>query len=187
MFCGSALIPLMLFTLHQHSGNEFFLLTTGLTKREAKNLSIFSIVDASQLTELYKFVARALAHNKLPVPSSAAAAVASAAATPSQAEMIAGPTKVSTSINKSSDESWEAITLQCIRFASKKNKDEATHPNPLYITIALMTDADRDKRCFHCIITDSPGTKGTLGSVTPELLSVLFAPHRKGNPKEGSD
>jgi hypothetical protein len=127
-----------------------------------------------------------LAESKLPVPS--AAAVASANASEKQDKTIAGPVQESKSTNdSSSEESWQAITLQCIRFASKKNKDEATHPNPLYITVALMADEDRDKRCFHCVITDCPGTNGALGSVTPELLSVLFTPHRKCTAKEDTD
>jgi hypothetical protein len=166
------------------AGNEFFLLTTGLTKREAKNLNIFSIVDSSQLTELYKFVARALADNKLPVPSSTAAAASAANENSStnQAETTENPVLDSTATNaKPSNTEWQAITLKCIRFASKKNKEEATHPNPLYITVALMSDKDRDKRCFHCVITDSPGTNGAFGSVTPELFAVLFSPNGKAN------
>lgn len=110
----------------------------------------------------------------------------SAAVLSNQADAVEGPNPVSKDANaKSSDaESWQAITLKCVRFASKSNKDEATHPHPLYITVALMSDEDRDKRCFHCIITDCPGTKGALGSVTPELLSLLFAPGGKGKVEE---
>lgn len=165
------------------SGNEFFLLCTGLTKREAKSLSIFSIVESSQLTELYRFVAKALADNKLPVPASAAPTIVPKTECEQSSEA-----DCNTDTTKSSDaESWQAITLQCISFASKKNKEVQTHPNPLYITITLMLDTDRDKRCFHCMITDCPGTNGVLGSVTPELLSVLFTPNKKCKNKEGTN
>lgn len=97
-----------------------------------------------------------------------------------------------------------ALTLPCVSFNpenyslpiahnksrhSNKNSDENqdTHftaangqptknsvSQPLYMTITLMTDKDPRKRCFHCVFTDSPGTNGNLGSVTPELLSTLF-------------
>lgn len=176
--------------VHGITGNDFFLLATGLSDREAKSLSIFSIVESGQLTNLYKFVARALAENKLPVPSVAAAADAAASEeTPSPPEKLADePMPDSEAAAKVTDtESWEAITLKCIRFASKKNKEETTHPNPLYLTVALMSDEDRDQRCFHCIITDYPGTKGAFGSVTPELLAMLFTTSEKGNAKDNAE
>lgn len=119
-------------------------------------------MDSSQLTDLYKFIARALADHKPPVPSSTVALAPS----------------------KPLDESWQAITLKCIRFASKQNKQEATHPNPLNITVALMADEDKDKNCFHCIITDCGTGSYGVGSVTPGLLSVLFNPDGKNNAKE---
>ena len=88
------------------------------------------------------------------------------------------------------DEEWQAITLKCVPFPSHGAKGdgekkpaaatEATHhPNPLYITVALMEDENRDQRCFHCILTDCPGTHGKLGSVTPELFALLFTPSKK--------
>jgi PAS domain-containing protein len=57
-----------------------------------------------------------------------------------------------------------------------ENHEELTkhESRPLYMTITLMTDMDPRKRCFHCVFTDCPGTNGNLGSVTPELLSILF-------------
>ena len=180
-----------LFSIINHScvaliGNEFFLLATGLSEREAKSLSIFSIVDSGQLTDLYKFVARALAENKLPIPSAAVATATDSA--PSQPEDISkAPTPNSENNETIYIESWQAITLKCIRFASKKNKEEATHPNPLYLTVALMSDEDRDQRCFHCIITDCPGTNGAFGRVTPELLAMLFNPNEMDKSKDGAE
>ena len=38
-----------------------------------------------------------------------------------------------------------------------------------------MFDDNPKKRCLHCILTDVPGTNGAVGSVTPELLSILFS------------
>lgn len=37
-----------------------------------------------------------------------------------------------------------------------------------------MTDDDPRKRCFHCVLTDCPGTNGAMGFITPELLAMLF-------------
>lgn len=51
--------------------------------------------------------------------------------------------------------------------------------------VTLMYDEDPRKRCFHCVLTDSPGTKGELGVVTPELLETLFSSRDKTSFKEG--
>ena len=160
-----------------HAGNEFFLAATGLSERDAKRLTIFSIVQSSQLSNLYKMVARALAPN---IVAAAAAGVN----------------------NKSGDdEEWQAITLKCAPFTNIKNTatasaDSARQGEPgagsssentttatttesqqqLYITVALMEDEKMANRCFHCILTDCPGTNGELGIVTPELFQKLFTP-----------
>lgn len=44
-----------------------------------------------------------------------------------------------------------------------------------------MADEDPRKRCFHCVFTDCPGTNGALGSITPELLAMLFKQPKKPN------
>jgi hypothetical protein len=148
------------------SGNEFFLRATGLSEREAKRLTIFSIVLPSELSNLYKMVARALAEK-------------------SDTSMCA--TTVDTGGNSSGTEEWQAITLKCIPFPndpilSKTSLNTFTPtaargPHSLSITVALMKDVNRDQRCFHCILTDCPGSNGRLGSVTPELFAKLFIPN----------
>jgi len=46
-----------------------------------------------------------------------------------------------------------------------------------------MTDEDPRKRLFHCVFTDCPTSNGSLGSITPELLSLLFVRHGKSDIK----
>ena len=76
---------------------------------------------------------------------------------------------------------YAAITLPCVDFSTIFRDDgrtamanSKTAQRQLYMTVTLMTDHDVRKRCFHCAFTDCPGTKGALGTVTPELLSALF-------------
>ena len=45
----------------------------------------------------------------------------------------------------------------------------------------LITDPNPRKRCFHCTFTDCPGTNGTLGIVTPDLLAALYSNPEKLN------
>lgn len=45
----------------------------------------------------------------------------------------------------------------------------------------LITDPNPHKRCFHCTFTDCPGTNGTLGIVTPDLLAALYSNPEKLN------
>jgi hypothetical protein len=161
--------------------NDFFLTATGLSEQDAKKLTIFSIVQSDQLSSLYKMVARALCP---PNADGAPPRVGSATSGPN------GTTD-------SSSEEWQAITLKCVPFPrnnSNKNSKQkqggtATHhPNPLYMTVSLMEDENRDHRCFHCILTDYPGTDGKMGSVTPELFAMLFAPSdKKASIEQGVD
>lgn len=37
-----------------------------------------------------------------------------------------------------------------------------------------MPDDDPRKRCLHCIFTDNPGTKSSIGAVSPDLLALLL-------------
>jgi len=47
-----------------------------------------------------------------------------------------------------------------------------------------MTDKDPRKRCFHCVFTNSKGTNGSLGIITPELLESLFAKPLRGSRRK---
>lgn len=82
---------------------------------------------------------------------------------------------------------------------SKKDKQKRSPQNrsrknirmgPLFMTVTLMADEDVRKRCFHCMFTDCPGTDGALGSITPELLAMLFPgnvgqkQHQRGSNKK---
>jgi hypothetical protein len=79
---------------------------------------------------------------------------------------------------KTDNEEWQAITLKCIPFSSnnKANERGPKTTATLYINVTLMDDENRDQRCFHCVLTDCPGSNGKLGCVTPELFATLFAP-----------
>ena len=57
----------------------------------------------------------------------------------------------------------------------EKVKADADLSIPLYMTVTLMSDDDPRKRCFHCVLTDTPSTStGKIGTITPELLAMLF-------------
>mmetsp|Transcript_18167 Transcript_18167/g.25975 ORF Transcript_18167/g.25975 Transcript_18167/m.25975 type:complete len:167 (+) Transcript_18167:3354-3854(+) len=96
----------------------------------------------------------------------------------------------SSSKKNSNQQEWAAITLPCISFpalnSSEKLLGNSHHPNPLFMTVTLMHDVDPQKRCFHCVLTDCPGTKGDIGSVTPELLAMLFTQRSFGPEKKTS-
>mmetsp|Transcript_43077 Transcript_43077/g.75547 ORF Transcript_43077/g.75547 Transcript_43077/m.75547 type:complete len:1054 (+) Transcript_43077:240-3401(+) len=200
--------------------NKFFLTATGLSERDAKRLTIFSIVQSNQLSKLYKMVARALAADEKSSNSSSSSGGGPSSSPSSNNNSTSGSSTtksngVRTTTNTNTDsneEEWQAITLKCIPFhqshnknsnndpsskTKKKKQKRATtssttattststhHPHPLYITVALMEDQNRDQRCFHCILTDCPGTnEGKLGSVTPELFSMLFTPSSSAKKK----
>lgn len=164
------------------AGNEFFLKATGLGNGDAKRLTIFGIVQSNQLSNLYKMVARALAADERSQKSG-------------RSNGSNGTTNIASgasSSNSKGGEEWQAITLKCIPFHQQggkegepktkaKTKDsDAPSCNPLYITVALMEDKNRDQRCFHCVLTDCPGIndEGKVGGVSPELFATLLSPKR---------
>lgn len=172
------------------TGNDFFLKATGISKAGVKGLTIFSLVKQEKLSNLFEIVAKALRKDSSPSSSST--------------EQLSD-----SSSNSVESQKWDyaAMTLPCIDFPSSKERSTTGKGlvNPLYITVrllsleaifaffetltsqssmnspqvTLMADEDPRKRLFHCVFTDCPGTHGALGSITPELLSMLFTRHRK--------
>jgi len=76
---------------------------------------------------------------------------------------------------------YTAMTLPCIDFPAMIKRNQAAAESnsviipPLHVTVTLMSDKDPRRRCFHCVFTNSKGTNGTLGIITPELLASLFS------------
>ena len=128
-------------------------------------LTIFSIVQSDQLSTLYKMVARALAEQHVTHPMSEPT---------SASELSSKENDISTKPKDLENcENWQVITLRCVRFPSSKSEDKK---HPLFLTIALMGDANREQRCFHCTLTDTPSDVGRCGTLSPHLLVKMFAP-----------
>jgi len=76
---------------------------------------------------------------------------------------------------------YTAMTLPCIDFPAMRKRNQAAADSdsiaipPLHLTVTLMADNDPKRRCFHCVFTNSKGTNGSLGIITPELLASLFS------------
>jgi len=179
------------------TGNDTFLLASGLSERDVQRLTLFSIVESCQLSIMYKMVARALADEKKSVVHPTTADTTSCAIA-AKNDIISSSHATTTTTT-----TGQTITLKCIPFtktnermiARSKTSMVATESdvvithnqasNPLYINVALMDDDDREKRCFHCILTDCPPRlNGKLGGVTPELFAKLFESPNSGTKKE---
>ena len=146
--------------------NDIFLKASGLLASDIDSVTIFSLVRQSELVKLFEIVAAALRSGTMQNRE------ADSNDNPRTAEEASKPLSETPSID------YTAITLPCAAFRPRcmsdvKGKTEEIE-KLLYMTVTLMTDNDPKKRCFHCVFTDSPGTNGALGSVTPELLSKLF-------------
>lgn len=148
-------------------------------------------MQSSELSNLYKMVAKAM-ESSIKSERSVEGQAVSSSSTHTTAE--------SSSTNAATKrEECPAITLRCTPFShhheTKRKQPRHTpdgasgthHPHPLYITVALMEGNRGDQRCFHCILTDCPRTRavGKLGSVTPELFALMFAPGAANS--EGGD
>jgi len=141
------------------TGNDFFLKTTGLSNEEVDRITIFSLVQTDKLSNLFELVAASLRHSH---PSDE---------TDNQKPSEEG--EASSEAPSRGLKDFAAITLPCVKFQPRQ-EDDNEKSKPLNMTVTLMDDEDQSKRCFHCVFTDCPGTKGLLGSITPELLGMMF-------------
>jgi hypothetical protein len=186
--------------------NEFFLRATGLGAKEVDRLTIFSLVQRAKLSNLFELVAAALRDNRDETPASI-----TNEEQPSSNEGGGGgggseATSTST-LAQAPLQNYATMTLPCVNFHGKSSSssdddaddeddgddDEdckelessrnALRKGPLFMTVTLMADEDVRKRCFHCMFTDCPGTNGTLGSITPELLAMLFPTGTSGSSR----
>ena len=163
--------------------NDFFLKATGLKAKEIDRLTIFSLVRPSKLSKLFEIVAAALRYGTLDSEISeteqgkeSSTDETTAPSSDSRSE------KLERSFVASRTGNYTAVTLPCTNFGPRRRPvgvggekgDAHFTVKPLYMTVTLMTDEDPRKRCFHCVLTDCPGTNGNLGRVTPELLSLMF-------------
>eukprot|EP00985_Skeletonema_marinoi_P025882 scaffold19441_cov214-Skeletonema_marinoi.AAC.5 len=143
------------------------IVATGLNKRDIGRLTIFSIVQSDQLSKLYKMVARALAEQHV-APNIPLSESTSASGMSCKENVISTKPK---GVGSGGD--WQVVTLKCVRFPSSKNEGEK---HPLFLTITLMGDANRDQRCFHVTLSDTPSDEGQFGTISPKLLTKMFAP-----------
>ena len=85
---------------------------------------------------------------------------------------------VSTEKNQSTDPKGAGASDDAAKEKSSNDEEakaDADLSIPLYMTVTLMSDDDPRKRCFHCVLTDTPSTStGKIGTITPELLAMLF-------------
>jgi hypothetical protein len=152
-------------------GNDFFLKATGLTKEEVSRLTIFSIVQADKLANLFEMVAEGLRNDSisggegetLTEAASSSGQTSSSAGGPSSEANSSSPAdrgEADGGSQGSGSSGLKTMTLPCISFpANEARKSVATtqHPNPLFMTVTLMPDVDPRKKCFHCMISDCPG------------------------------
>jgi PAS domain-containing protein len=173
-------VPQLLATMSGRiiSWNDFFLKATGLHDSDMERLTIFSLVRQSELSRLFEIVAIALRSGSMAGTDGDDGTETAGECAPEQPANDVNDEEKShvSDITTTAKWNYTAITLPCATFRPRTTTD-GIHlvVQPLYMTVTLMTDDDPRKRCFHCVFTDCPGTNGALGSVTPELLSLLFA------------
>ena len=135
-------------------------------------LTIFSLVQPDKLSSLFEMVAEALRGDRHRHEQNGDISAG-------EGSDSSGRTTNESKSGESRRCEYAVMTLPCISFPSRTKPGSTHHPNPMYMTISLMTDEDPKKRCFHCMMTDNPGTDGSKGFITPELLALLFAPDTK--------
>lgn len=142
-------------------------------------MTIFSIVQADKLSSLFEMTAQALRTNSSSPTESSHQNESECVTTTSSSGTgtMTDQEDPSTSTSSKAD-NYPSLTVPCISFPESRKRHSSSkshHPNPLYMTVALMADEDPRKRCFHGMLTDYPGTGGSIGLTSPELLSMMCA------------
>jgi len=179
--------------------NGCFAKATGYRKNDIQRMTIFSLVKPENLASFFEIVAAALRPSDEDTDTSRVEDMTKEESknnsfkTDSSEENLNNKEdckmkieekeeamKVTKEKNKHTLD-YTAMTLPCIDFPAMRKRNQAANDSdsvsipPLHVTVTLMSDKDPSKRCFHCVFTNSKGTNGSLGIITPELLSSLFA------------
>lgn len=159
--------------------NDFFFRVTGLTAKDVKKITIFSMVEVGQLSKLFDLVADSLRKSNTSVVTESTEASSKSSSTISSKKDSSSSSKNdSGSEDKAANSQvhFETATLPCVPFPQElrtKNKNVG-EKNNLFMNVTFMYDENPSKRCIHCALTDTAGTGGKIGTITPQLLSMLF-------------
>jgi len=158
--------------------NDFFYKATGLTQKDVKRLTIFSIVKVDKLSYMFDIVANALRSSN----SSSVVTKSDKMSSSSSSAQNSNDTSLdkNDSMNEQASceqDKYQTVTLPCVPFPKEiliAGKGEKQRKD-LYMNVTFMYDQNPSKRCIHCALTDTPGSEGKIGTVTKDLLSLLFS------------
>jgi PAS domain-containing protein len=171
--------------------NDFFFRVTGLTEKDVKKVTIFSMVQVDHLSALFELVAEALrtsnTHNVSNTSSNESSSKPSSITDSNLTSNCASSNDNSQDTrDKNSDSGteekepsieplqFETVTLPCVSFPNVLNNEKDGRLKNLYMNVTFMYDVNPLKRCIHCALTDQPGARGKIGNITPELLTMVF-------------
>jgi len=173
------------------SWNQSFVNATGLAESHLERMTIFSLVQPNKLSNFFEIAARALRSND--DEAELTDQESSTNDKPPEASTAPNDTNGDENMSKedpSTKRKWNyaAMTLPCIEFPAMKERRGSSnkweYTDNMNVTMILITDPDPRKRCFHCTFTDCPGTDGSLGIVTPDLLAALYSDPERPNLKQ---
>jgi len=124
------------------SWNKALLKLLGITKKQIRHITLFSLVKMESLSVLFTLVAKTLRDD---------------------------PNSKTFRIGVGADAiDFESITLPCISFNSHLLNCRSRQ---LYMTVALIADLDPLAQCIQCVFTDCRGiSKHNMGFLSDELL-----------------
>jgi len=148
--------------------NDFFFKATGLTQTDVKRITIFSMVQVDQLSYLFDLVADSLRK------SNSGTIVTRSTEPTSSSSSLTNATTNSENIECNQQNRFHTVTLPCVPFPQEILANGKNKKKTLYMNVTFMYDSNPSKRCIHCALTDIPGSNGKIGTVTSDLLSLLF-------------
>eukprot|EP00557_Chaetoceros_sp_GSL56_P009223 CAMPEP_0176496290 /NCGR_PEP_ID=MMETSP0200_2-20121128/11115_1 /TAXON_ID=947934 /ORGANISM="Chaetoceros sp., Strain GSL56" /LENGTH=855 /DNA_ID=CAMNT_0017894233 /DNA_START=14 /DNA_END=2581 /DNA_ORIENTATION=+ len=160
--------------------NDFFFRVTGLTPKEVKKLTIFSMVQVDRLSQLFDLVADSLRKSNKSVVSRSTESSSKPDSTESSFNCSTSSSKTET-VTCRPPMHFETITLPSVPFPQKSKTDKQNEKKILFLNVTFMYDENPSKRCIHCALTDKPGVQGKIGTISTDLLSLLFPKNDRGS------
>lgn len=167
--------------------NDFFFRVTGLTEKDVKKVTIFSMVRVDRLSALFELVAEALRRSNAHDVSKTSSSEESSKSNSILTSGCAGSSGNSQGTHDRNSDSrteerepsletleFETESLPCVSFPNVLTNEKDGQVKKLYMNVTFMFDENPLKRCIHCALTDQPGARGKVGNITPELLSMVF-------------
>lgn len=145
--------------------NEMFYCLTGLSKQDVKRITIFSLVQAENLSDLYELVAEFLRKGNSQSDGN----------TTPPSLCLSDNNETIASGNSYEQSNFKTLTLPCIQFPKNLPLNhDGSQRYRLFMHVTVIWDKIPSRRCLHCALSDQAEKKGKIGFLSSSLFHFLL-------------